>query len=461
MIKYISIIVTSILIFSSCYKEETVIIERPDGWTIATHSNLASTNYETVFNQSSVNKLMIEINSDDWSEMQDDIEDLYGGTTSGPGGGGPGGGGPGGGTTFSDEKPTTIPCQIYFNDIQWFDVGVRYKGNSSLSSAYSSGKSKLPLRLDFDYFEDENELIKNQRFYGFKELSLSSNFNDDSFLHEKVASDLFRSFGVPAPRTSFYEIYIKNGDGNGYVYYGLYTMVEVVFDSMLENQFGSNTGNCYKPDGDGAAFGLGTYSTEYFEKKTNESSNWDDVESLYNIINSDERTSDIESWKTNLESVFNVDGYLKYLAANTVIQNWDTYGNMTHNYFLYNNPSDGKLNWIPWDNNEALSDDKNMALDFDFNSISNSEWPLIGYIYDTPEYKTIYDNYIDQFIEAEFKPSNISTTYSSWHNLISSSVLNESGSYSYLSSYSDFTSSLTTLNNHASQRYSTASSYTP
>lgn len=448
MINKISIALLSLTTLASCYKEEAVIIERPDGWTTTTHSSLASTDYDVVFNQTEVNVIKIEIDSDDWDDMQDDIYSLYGGSSSS--GGGPGGGGT---QTFSDEKPLTVPCQIYFNDIQWFDVGIRYKGNSSLSSAYSSGDSKLPLRLDFDYFEDENELIKNQRFYGFKEISLSSNYNDDSYLREKVVSDIFRSFGVPAPRTAFYEIYVDNG--SGYEYYGLYTMVEVVFDSMLENQFGSDAGNCYKPDGDGAAFGIGTYSTEYFEKKTNESSNWDDVESLYDIINSDERTSNEEAWKTSLESVFNVDGYLKYLAANTVMQNWDTYGVMTHNYFLYADPSDGKLNWIPWDNNEALGDDKNMALDFDFQSISNSEWPLIGYIYATPEYKTIYDNYIDQFIEGDFKPTTVATIYSDWNALISSSVNSESGASS------NFSSSVSSLNSHATQRYSAASSYTP
>lgn len=457
MINKFSLVIVITLIFASCYKEAVITLERPEGWTIATHSNLASANYETVFNQTKVNELKIVISEDHWKEMQDDIESLYGVTVSGPGGG-PGGGGT---QTFSDEKPLTVPCQIYKDDIQWFDVGIRYKGNSSLSSAYTSGKGKLPLRLDFDYFEEENELIKNQRFYGFKELSLSSNFNDNSLLHEKVAGDLFRSFGVPAPQTAFYEIYIDNSDGNGYVYYGLYTMVEVVFDAMLENQFGSNTGNCYKPDGDGASFALGSYDTEYFEKKTNETSNWSDVETLYNIINSDDRTTNSETWKNNLEAIFNVDQYLKYLAVNTVIQNWDTYGNMTHNYFLYNNPSEGKLNWIPWDNNESLSDDKNNALDFDFSTISGADWPLIKYIYENPDYKTKYDSYIDQFIEGEFKPSTIAIIYNNWHNMISSSVSKENGIYTYLNSYSDFTNSLNTLNSHASQRYNAASTYTP
>ena len=40
---------------------------------------------------------------------------------------------------------------------------------------------------------------------------------------------------------------------------------------------------------------------------------------------------------------------------------------MTHNYFLYNDPDTGKLNWIPWDNNEALLNGKQggaSSLDF-------------------------------------------------------------------------------------------------
>lgn len=41
--------------------------------------------------------------------------------------------------------------------------------------------------------------------------------------------------------------------------------------------------------------------------------------------------------------MFDVDGFLRYLAVNGIIQNWDTYGRMVHNYFLYNAPETGKL----------------------------------------------------------------------------------------------------------------------
>lgn len=463
MTNKIILALSSTLLFSSCYKEMVITTERPDGWGYYTHSDQVEPDYSKVFPDDKVKKMYIEIAADDWTTMQDNLEELYGGSTGGgPGGGGPGGGGPGGGGQFAEEKPTMVKCQVYVDDIQWFDVGIRYKGNSSLQSAYQMGKGKLPLRMDFDYFEDENPLIDDQRFYGFKELSLGSNFNDNSLMHEKVATDIFRDFGVPASRTAFYEIYIDNGDGNGFVYYGLYTMIEVVFDTMLDSQFGSESGNCYKPDGNGASFSS-NYGFVYsdFEKKNNESSDWSDVENLYNVLQASTRTSNPTEWRSDLEAVFDVDAYLKYLAANTVMQNWDTYGLMTHNYYLYNDPVSDQLNWIPWDNNEALNDDKNNALDFDFGTLNSTDWPMIGYIYADSEYKSIYDDYIDEFITTSFTESKVHDMYDTYYNLIYSSVENESGIYTYLTSFSDFTNSLSTQKTHCTNRITAAAAYTP
>jgi spore coat protein H len=47
---------------------------------------------------------------------------------------------------------------------------------------------------------------------------------------------------------------------------------------------------------------------------------------------------------------------LRWLAVNTAIENWDAYGRMAHNYYLYGDPSDGgRLKWIPWDHNMSFS----------------------------------------------------------------------------------------------------------
>ena len=111
--------------------------------------------------------------------------------------------------------------------------------------------------------------------------------------------------------------------------------------------------------------------------------------------------------------------FLKYLAVNTVIQNWDTYGRMTHNYYLYNNPDTSKLTWIPWDNNEALQIGKmGGSLPLDFSGLNTSEWPLIGYLYQDEAYKAQYDAYVQEVVDDAFSVSTIQSLYATYSALI-------------------------------------------
>ena len=444
----------------SCLKEELIAGGNGlDDWTSATHGYGASPNYNVVFNQNAVQRLDFVIEADYWTAMQDDLASIYGGTSGGPGGG------------FSDETPIYVPAQMYFNGKQWYDVGLRYKGNSSLQSAYNDGNGKLPLRIEMNHFENENPNINGQTFYGFTQLSLSSNYKDDSYLHEKVAADVFRDFGVPAPQTAFYRIYIDYG--NGSVYFGLYTMVEVVFDTpMLNEQLGGASGNCYKPDGEGAKLNDPSQVTsEYFINKTYDNYVGDDASNLVNALLSDNRTTNPTQWRSDLEQYLDMDKYLKYLAANMTMKNWDTYGRMTHNYYLYNNPSSNKLTWIPWDNNETFSDGGMGALSFDFSDLSTTPtsstgdvaWPLLSYIYDDAVYKAQYDAYIDEFITSAFTSSNMSSRFTAAHNMIQPYVNGadgETSGYTHTTS-SDFDNSLSVLNTFVTTRITEADNYTP
>lgn len=462
------IIVSCSLIVSSCYKETVVVSGTGlEDWTSTTHSSTATPDYATVFNQNKVNRVDLVIDSRYWAIMSNNIDDIYGGTSTsggatggGPGGGGPptgGGGGAGAGGNFSDQIPTYVPCSWFFNEKEWYNVGIRYKGNSSLSSGYQSGNGKLPFRVKFDYYADDFPEITGQTFYGFSDLSLSSNYNDESFMREKTATDLFREFGVAAPHSAFYELYVDYGEGP--VYFGLYTFVEVIFDKMLASQFGSNAGNCYKPDGNGAAWSSANFSITDFGKKTNEDiGDWSDIWSVYNALHASTRTSNTSQYKTDLEAVFDVDLFLKYLAVNNTIQNWDTYGRMTHNYYLYNNPSNNLISWIPWDNNEAFKEG-NMggSLAFELNEADLANWPLISYLIDIPAYRATYDAYIDDFIHTAFDPTKMQGQYSAMKSLIQSSVNKESSGYTYLTG--SFDDAVTTITTHTSTRYTAAINY--
>ena len=157
--------------------------------------------------------------------------------------------------------------------------------------------------------------------------------------------------GVPAPRSAFYRIFVDTGAGPEY--WGLYTMVEDPGDgAMLDSQLGGRAANLYKPDGPGADWT--TFDKEGFSKKTNEDeANFADVEAAFAALQAPRDNP--AQWRAKLESVFDVDHFLKWLAVNTAIDNWDTYGAMAHNYYLYGDPKQkGRLQWIPWDNNMAF-----------------------------------------------------------------------------------------------------------
>lgn len=367
-----------------------------------------------------------------------------------------GGGGPGGIISFDD--PVWVKCSLFFEGKEWYNVGIRFKGNSSLMSAYRSGNNKLSFKLDFNQFGDDYPLLENQRFYGFRQLNLNNNFEDKSLLREKVGADLFREFGLATAQTAFCVLYVDHG--NGPQYYGVYTIVEEVDDTVIKTQFADESGNLYKPEGDAATFAQGTFNTaEMYLKNNTGTGDYSDVQSLYEILNSDLRYSDPDQWKNNLEGVFDVDVFLKWLAANTTIQNWDTYGRMSHNYYLYHNPETGKLVWIPWDNNEAFQNGKQGgALSFSLNEVS-SDWPLIRYLVDVPEYHEKYKTYINQFISEVFYPQKMEAVYDNYYALLMDYAYAEQPGYTYLQSTADFDNAVNELKIHVQNRVSAAQNY--
>jgi spore coat protein H len=341
-------------------------VQRPANWNETSHGDSVEPNYAVVFPEDKVNEITITISPEQWAAMQADMVELLGepgsgggfGGRGGPGGGRPGGGGgPGGGgmnINFTERNPIWVEADISFNGETWSKVGVRYKGNSSLSSAWRSGDDKIPLKLDFDEFEDQYPELKNQRFYGFKQLSLANGFSDATYMRDALTSDLLERAGLPVAKTAFYNLTLDYGEGP--VNLGIYTAIEVVDDTVVERYFGDDSGNLYEGNGNSLAKGSFDTISEGYEKKNNEkTSDWSDIEELYNILHSDLRTSDPAEWRKQLEAVFDVDGFLEWLAISAAIQHGDTYGGLAaHNYYIYHNPATDQLTWISWDHNMVL-----------------------------------------------------------------------------------------------------------
>ena len=227
------------------------------------------------------------------------------------------------------------------------------------------------------------------------------------------------------------------------------------------NNFPSDSGNLYKPDGNGATFAEGSFNEVSFDKETNQDeADYSDILALFDILHSDTRLTDPSTWRTDLENVFDVDVFLRWLAVNTVVQNWDTYGQMSHNYFLYTNPDTGLITWIPWDNNHALTASGGMrnTLSLSLDEVTD-QWPLIRYLMDDPVYQTQYESFLGDVIETVFVPEEISATYQVYHDLIEDSALAETAEATMLKSQQAFENSVQDLIDHTNERYSAVLQY--
>lgn len=406
--------------------------ERPAGWSEESHSNDVDPNYDVVFPTDAINTLTITIAPDDWAAMQADMEDIFAPSlyirkailAAGP--------------NLSKEEreklllqlfasrpteqaveappltatepvtstmdapavreqlvtnrsPMWVPATITFQGQEWTHVGVRYKGASSLSP-WVMGDMRLPFKLDFDQFEDDYPEIDNQRFFGFKELSLANNYEDPTGMRDTLVYELLAEAGLPSLHTAPYEVMLDYGEGP--VRLGLYTMIEVIDDTGVPSYFGSDDGNIY--EGEGLGVSLAKQDShlleDSFEKKNNEKKeDWSDIWTLYDALNSEKRKSDPEAWRADLERVFDVDGFLEWLGIAAVVGHGDTYGLAYHNFYLYNNPETGRLTWFSWDHNLTFRKDIQHLVTFDKSNVTDA-WPLIRYLLDDPVY---WERYVE------------------------------------------------------------------
>lgn len=452
-----------------------------------------SPNYDTVFPQGKVNTLKINIKKEDWQAVQQDMKSIYKidfGQRKGEKGMFPlmpqkgmsldslrdkkGEGFRPPMMKMSQQDPKYIGVNLSFQDSTWHDVSFRLKGNSSLMMSWSAGIYKLPFRLNFGRSTEK----KKNDFYGFKELSMSPAMNDNSLMREKIMADIFRASGVYAPQTAYYQVFIDFGEGEQYC--GIYTMVEVVDDTMIETQFGEKEGNIYKPESTFARFD----STQFEKKNHKKQADWSDVKNLISTINSPKRNTNPAEWRYDLEQVFNVNHFLKWLAVNSIFVNWDTYGAMAHNSYLYHSHTQQFI-WIPWDNNESLKTDKEGSGGFPppsnmsnlpkmaegmppmmgnrKASLSHQEvgkqWVLIRFLLDDALYAQQYKKYVAEVTEQLLTSGKSQTIIERNYEILKPFASKEQKPYSHLNSAKDFTKAFEDLQKHLVARQKAVESY--
>lgn len=303
-----------------------------------------------------------------------------------------------------------IMVDVVINGEKFRHVGIRPKGNSSLTQVANSNSDRYSFRLQFD------EYVDGQTAFGLQSFVLNNMLGDYTYMKEYISYDLMREVGVAAPYFGFAQIKVNGED------WGLYLAVELYNDSYKQRVFGDTRGMLYNvksmdlggfrgsggnqpnPQGGGMPWqpgamenlrnqwpmaGFNQVAPQGFpgfpgqlggEERGLERGfgGWggmggtggsleyiDDEPSSYpaifqNVVGKGTQSDFkrvIRALKAlaegeDLERYFDVDQILRYLAAHTVVVNLDSYSStMAQNYYLYER--DGRITILPWDYNLA------------------------------------------------------------------------------------------------------------
>ena len=348
-------------------------------------------------------------------------------------------------------------CNVVVNGKTFYSVGIRPKGNTSLSSiANDPDTDRYSFKLEFDHY------IEGQTCYGLDKLILNNNYADATNMKEAIVYDMYQYLGVDASLYNYAKISV-NGD-----YRGVYLALEAVEDSFMLRNYGTEDGNLYKPESMGIGGGVdgngfpqkgempdgedfpqkgempdgedfpqkgempdGEDFPQMGEAPNGEAADIkmgimggnggadlnytdDDLDSYSTIWDGEITDSDkkdhkrvVEALKnisegTDLETYMDVDNILKYMAVHTFVVNDDSLsGTMAHNYYLYE--YNGKLNILPWDYNLSFG---GMSMGGGMGGQSSGATSVINDAIDTPFSITSFfdallenEEYLEQYHE--------------------------------------------------------------
>lgn len=241
-----------------------------------------------------------------------------------------------------------IPATLTVDGKTYPNVGVSFRGMSSLMGVSEGYKRSLNLSLDY--------ADKKQRLHGYKSMNLNNAHEDASFLHSALYSHIARQY-IAAPKVNLVKVVI-NGE-----YWGVYFSQQQFDKDFLKDfkkELGSSKGVRWKvpgsPGGRGTLAYLGDDVEAYKRIYTIKSEDPKEIEqgwkALMNLCKVLNQTPP-EKLEAALAPLLDIDGVLWFLAIENALINSDGYWIRTSDYYLFLDEH-GKFHVIPHDMNESF-----------------------------------------------------------------------------------------------------------
>lgn len=243
--------------------------------------------------------------------------------------------------------PPWVKGDLKMLDKEYKDVGVRYKGNFTLTASRGLKKS---IKFDLDRH------VADQALDGLKKFNLNCGVTDPSQTREALSYAFFRAAGVPAPRTAYAELTLTIPGRYDKELVGFYTVVEQIDKGFLARHFKNGKGMLLKPEGlQGGVRFLGedwaAYESRYVPKDPPTDAQKKRLIDFARLID----RADDATFRKDVAGYLDVDAFLRFVAANALLSNLDSYLAFGHNYYLYLVPGTDRFVFIPWDCDLSLA----------------------------------------------------------------------------------------------------------
>lgn len=235
-----------------------------------------------------------------------------------------------------------VPATLIVDGKTYENVGVRFRGASSLMMVPQGYKKSL--NVSIDYVNDD------QRLYGYKTLNLLNSNDDPSLIHAILYFQVARQY-IPVPKANLAKVVI-NGES-----WGIYPNVQQFNSEFIKEHFGTTKGARWKvpgsPRGGGGLVYVGDdveqYKQRYEIKSKDRKEDWEALIELCRVIDQ----TPVEELHTKLEPMLDLDNVLWFLALENVLINSDGYWIRDSDYNIYRD-EEGKFHLIPHDANETF-----------------------------------------------------------------------------------------------------------
>lgn len=255
----------------------------------------------------------------------------------------------------TDDKDTkfTVEFDFYspYEKLHYTNASIGLSGQGTMEL------DKKPYKIDLSGDESDKN---NSEIFNRKEFKLRSLRFDESYIKNKVVTDLAESLGLPVTQSAFCRLYI-NGKS-----YGLYELSDLYKKKFVRRFFNVEKkggqyyyGSFYKgssgkfpaylySDFPGSSKGADAEIADIYDSVVPPSAGYDPHQDIKGMIAWAESLPD-NAPKAEIEKKFDIEMFLKSMILEYLNCHWDGYLGNGNNFYIYAEPDNGKYHMITYD----------------------------------------------------------------------------------------------------------------